>query len=61
MEPGLVWLGLGDRDAAMTALEEAYRTRALRMPTIVDPFYSELAGERRYRELVARLGLPLRT
>jgi DNA-binding winged helix-turn-helix (wHTH) protein/Tfp pilus assembly protein PilF len=60
MELGLVWLGLGDRDAAMTALEEAYRTRALRMPTIVDPFYSELAGEPRYRELVARLGLPLR-
>jgi DNA-binding winged helix-turn-helix (wHTH) protein/Flp pilus assembly protein TadD len=60
MELGLVWLGLGDKDAAMAALEDAYRTRALRMPAIADPFYSELAGEPRYRELVARLGLPLR-
>jgi DNA-binding winged helix-turn-helix (wHTH) protein/tetratricopeptide (TPR) repeat protein len=61
MELGLVSLGLGDKDAAMAALEEAHRTRAVRMLAITDPFYSELAGEPRYRELVARLGLPLRT
>jgi DNA-binding winged helix-turn-helix (wHTH) protein/tetratricopeptide (TPR) repeat protein len=60
MELALVQLGLGDTDAAIAALEEAYRTRSLRMPAICDPLYSELAGERRYRELVARLRLPLR-
>ena len=60
MELGLVSLGLGDKDAAMAALEDAYRTRAVRMPAIADPFDSELAGEPRYRELVSRLGLPLR-
>jgi hypothetical protein len=31
------WLRLDDRDAAMTALEDAYRTQAFRIPTIVDP------------------------
>jgi len=61
MELALVYLGLGDTDAATAALEDAYRSRALRMAAIADPFYSELADKPRYRELVARLGLPLRT
>jgi tetratricopeptide (TPR) repeat protein len=54
-----VCLGLGDIDGAITALEEGYRTRAVRMVVIGDPFFSELALDARYRELMARMRLPL--
>ena len=53
-----VHLGLGDQDAAITLLEEAYRTRAVRTIVIADPFFSELLPNERYRELLSRLRLP---
>ena len=53
-----VCLGLGDIDGAITALDEGYTTRAVRMVIIGDPFFSELAPNARYRQLVARLRLP---
>jgi hypothetical protein len=55
-----VCLGLGDADAVMAQLEEAYRTRAVRMVIIGDPFFAELASDARYRDLMARLRLPIR-
>ena len=54
-----VCLGLGDADGVMAQLEEAYRTRAVRMVIIGDPFFSELGSDARYRDLMARLHLPI--
>lgn len=56
----LVWLGLGEKEKTLRALEDAHRTRAPRMLTVGDPLFSELAVEPRYRQLLARLGLPNR-
>ena len=55
-----VCLGLGDADAVMAQLEEAFRTRAVRMVIVGDPFFSELESDARYRDLMARLRLPIR-
>jgi len=54
-----VGLGLGDADSTMAQLEEAYRTRAVRMVIVGDPFFSELESDVRYRDLMARLRLPI--
>jgi hypothetical protein len=54
-----VSLGLGDADSTMAQLEEAYRTRAVRMVIVGDPFFSELESDVRYRDLMARLRLPI--
>ena len=54
----LVWLGLGETEAALHALEEAYATRSARMINLNDPFFSELAGKPRYQRLLAGLRLP---
>jgi hypothetical protein len=54
-----VCLGLGDIDGTLAALEEGYRTRAVRMVIIGDPFFSELAPDTRYRQLMARMKLPV--
>jgi hypothetical protein len=50
--------GLGEKDAALTALEGAFRARAARMLAIGDVFFSELAPEPRYWRLIADLQLP---
>jgi hypothetical protein len=55
-----VCLGLGDADGAIAQLEEGYRTRAVRMVIAGDPFLSELESNARYRDLMARLRLPIR-
>jgi hypothetical protein len=54
-----VELGLGNRDAAVKELEEAYRSRAVRTVIIGDPFFSELAPDERYCRLLGLLRLPL--
>jgi DNA-binding winged helix-turn-helix (wHTH) protein/Flp pilus assembly protein TadD len=54
-----VCLGLGDADGAMAQLEEGYRSRAIRMVIIGDPFFSELGSDARYRDLMERLHLPI--
>ena len=46
--------------AAIAQLEEGYRTRAVRMVIIGDPFFSELEPDARYRDLMARMRLPIR-
>jgi predicted Zn-dependent protease len=55
-----VCLGLGDADAVMAQLEESYRTRAVRMVIVGDPFFAELEADARYRDLMVRLRLPIR-
>jgi tetratricopeptide (TPR) repeat protein len=54
----LVWLGLGETDAALSALEDACAARSPRMINLNDPFFSELASEPRYQGLLATLRLP---
>jgi hypothetical protein len=55
----MISLGLGDTDAALTGLERAYAGREPGTVVAADPFFSELAPDPRYRELMARLGLPV--
>ncbi len=54
----LVMTGLGETDAALTALEDGFRTRAARMLVVGGPFFAELSPESRYRRLLADLHLP---
>jgi DNA-binding winged helix-turn-helix (wHTH) protein len=54
----LVSLGLGETNAALNALEQAFAARLPRMINLNDPFFSELADEPRYQRLLADVGLP---
>ena len=58
IERGMISLGLGDTEAALRGLEEAYDAH---LPALAagDPFFSELAPSHHYRELMARLRLPV--
>jgi hypothetical protein len=58
IEVALVALGPRDTATALTRFEEAYAARAPRLININDPFFSDLTGEPRYRQLLSRLGLP---
>jgi hypothetical protein len=61
VERAVIWLGLGATEEAPTGLEQA---NAARLPAAVaagDPFFSELAIELRYQELMARLRLPVQS
>jgi len=51
----IVAAGLDDRDRALAALEDAYRARAPLMIGILRSIFAELANERRYQQLIARL------
>jgi tetratricopeptide (TPR) repeat protein len=54
----LVWVGLGETNAALDALEQAFAARSPRMINVNDPFFAELAHEPRYKRLLVQLGLP---
>jgi hypothetical protein len=56
---GLILTGLGETDAALTALEDGFRTRAARMLAVGDSIFAELSAEPRYRRLLADLHLPI--
>jgi len=56
----LVWVGLGETNAALDALEQALAVRAPRMINLNDPFFAELAREPRYQRLLVQMGLPAR-
>jgi DNA-binding winged helix-turn-helix (wHTH) protein/Tfp pilus assembly protein PilF len=57
----MISLGLGDREAALTGLEQAYAAREPGTVIAGDPFFSELAPDPRYRALMAHLRLPVQT
>ena len=59
VDVALVLIGLGETDAALTALEDGFRTRAARMLAVSDPFFAELSAETRYQRLLADLHLPM--
>lgn len=59
VDVALILIGVGETDAALTALEDGFRTRAARMLAVGGPFFDELSGEARYRRLLADLRLPV--
>ncbi len=55
----LVWLGLGERDAALEALEEAVEERDVRLTFLaVEPRWDVLRNDPRFRKVYDRVGLP---
>jgi serine/threonine-protein kinase len=55
----VVYLGMGDRDAALEALERAYAERDKFLPLVkIDPRFRPLQFDTRFRTLMKRLGLP---
>ena len=59
IDVALVLIGLGEADAALTALEDGFQSRAARMLAVTDPFFAELSPEPRYQRLLQDLRLPL--
>jgi len=59
VDVALVLIGLGETDAALTALEDGFRTRAARMLAVSDPFFAGLWTDPRYQRLLADLHLPM--
>jgi hypothetical protein len=54
-----VYIGLGEKEQALAALEKAYAERSM-MLTFVgsDPEFDSLHEEPRFRNLLSRMGLP---
>jgi adenylate cyclase len=55
----LVWLGLGEREAALEALEKAVEERGVRLTFLaIEPRWDPLRNDARFREVYERVGLP---
>ncbi len=55
----LLYLGLGDREKALTSLEHAYAERSAVLVTLrADPIFDPLRGDPRFEDLVARMRFP---
>ena len=54
-----IYAGLGEKDKALESLDAAYEDRSLQIgPGVTaDPTYDSLRGERRFRDLLSRIGL----
>jgi serine/threonine protein kinase/Tfp pilus assembly protein PilF len=58
-ELAVLYLGLGDKEKALSALERAYAAHDLQMGFLgVDPHYDPLRSEPRLQELIRKVGLP---
>jgi serine/threonine-protein kinase len=58
-ELAVLYVGMGDKEAALDALERAYREHDLQMQYLkVDPHYDALRSEARFQDLLRRTGLP---
>jgi Flp pilus assembly protein TadD len=57
----LVHTGLGDKKAALTSLDAAYRQRAFELVELREmSAFESLRAEPRFQELMGRIGLPVR-
>ena len=55
----MLYVGLGDKEGAIAALERAYAAHDLQMQYLkVDPHYDSLRAEPRFQDLVRKVGLP---
>jgi len=54
----VVHAGLGDRDATFECLEHAYQQRVFRIIELTFPMFDDLRSDRRWADLVQRVGLP---
>ncbi|HKS39861.1 MAG TPA: hypothetical protein VJX74_04555, partial [Blastocatellia bacterium] len=53
-----IYAGLGEKDQAFKMLEEAYEERDMWLVNIkVDPVFSPLRSDQRFRDLIERTGL----
>jgi eukaryotic-like serine/threonine-protein kinase len=58
-ELAALYVGLGDKEAALDSLEKAYEARDLQLTFLkADPHYDSLRSEARYQDLLRRVGLP---
>lgn len=58
-ELAVLYVGLGDKEHALSALERAYAAHDLQMQFVgIDPHVDPLRSEPRFQELVRKLGLP---
>ena len=59
-ELAILYIGLGDKERSLSALERSYAAHDLQMQYLVaDPHYDSLRSEPRFQELVRKVGLPL--
>jgi TolB-like protein/Tfp pilus assembly protein PilF len=55
----VLYVGLGEKDQALSALERAYAAHDLQMRYLgVDPYFDSLRSEPRFQELIRKVGLP---
>jgi hypothetical protein len=58
-ELAILYVGLGDKEQALTALERAYAAHDLQMLELgVDLHYDPLRSEPRFQEIIRKVGLP---
>ncbi len=59
-ELAVLYVGLGDKEQALSALERAYTAHDLQMQFLgIEPHVDPLRSEPRFKELVRKVGLPL--
>jgi len=58
-ELAVLYVGLGDRDQALSALERGYTEHDLQLQFLaIEPHYDALRSEPRFKELIRKVGLP---
>ena len=58
-EMALIWLGLGEKDKALTGLEKAFKDRHRGMVFLkVEPIFDPLRSDPRYKDLLRRMNFP---
>ena len=58
-ELAILYVGLGDKEAALDSLERAYREHDSQMQYLkVEPHFDALRSEARFQDLMRRVGLP---
>jgi serine/threonine-protein kinase len=58
-ELAVLYIGLGDKEAAFQALERAYNERDPQLRVLkVEPFYDRLRSDPRFTDILKRVGLP---
>jgi tetratricopeptide (TPR) repeat protein len=59
MDMAVAYTGIGDRDGAFEWLERAYRERTMRIQELPEALFDSLREDRRFGDLIRRLGLAM--